>query len=111
MDGCPGGLTDFFNLAAFLPNNGSALAGGHQQVQVQSFFSFPGPFSAISAVSSLSTLQGLAYEGIGLKYKILDIIQFRISFNGIFSATSRYQFSTAHLTIQDQLFGYNKNII
>ena len=78
MDGCPGGLTDFFDLAAFLPDNGSALTGGHQQVQVQSFFSFPGPFSAISAVSSLPTLQGLAYEGVGLINKILDRIQFGI---------------------------------
>ena len=35
MDGGPRGLSDILDLAAFLPYDGPALGGGHQQVQGQ----------------------------------------------------------------------------
>merc|ERR1719186_1811397 len=70
MDCCSSGFTDFFNLAAFFANNGPTLAGWNQQVQIEAFLPLSRPVTAISAVSSFTAFQGLAYEGVGLENRI-----------------------------------------
>ena len=70
MDAGASVLSDLLNLDTILANDCSALRGGHQQVQSQSFIvsTVSGP---VSVSSLLTTLQGLADQSVGLEHSSL----------------------------------------